>query len=289
MTPWAEQLWGVPAAIWIGTLSCVASFLAAILLTCIIDDPSQPALTLKAEEMDIAPLLSSDPREDLSLASTSVSPAIGVDVPSRSTTPGLAQPVQSQGDPQQPSILHHLPKMLRREASFVDSIHSVRFSPGLAKSGTGPSLYIQTDQKQSNQQRCSKVWRWMEQRWDDLKFFPVSFWLLCTLTVLLYGTVVPFNNIASDFLQSKWYHGNPRKAAAVMGIPDTIGAILVPIFGMVVDRFGKRASTLIGAAFIIVIVHSMLGFTMLNPIFAFLLLGIAYTMYGVALWPSIAW
>jgi nitrate/nitrite transporter NarK len=130
---------------------------------------------------------------------------------------------------------------------------------------------------------------WLRRWLADLEFFPSTFWLICTLTVLLYGTVVPFNNIASDFLQSKWYHDNPRKAAAVMGIPDTIGAILVPGFGLVVDRYGGRASTLIVSACIMVVVHFTLGFTSLSPVFAFSLLGVAYSMYGVALWPSIAW
>ncbi|KAF9995854.1 hypothetical protein BGZ79_010413 [Entomortierella chlamydospora] len=183
--------------------------------------------------------------------------------------------------PPQPSIMQHLPGILRRKASFAESINSVRFTPGLPKSGTRPSLHITTDRSQERE----TLW---SQWWSDLKFFPSTFWLICTLTVLLYGTVVPFNNVASDFLQSKWYHDNPRKAAAVMGIPDTIGAILIPGLGLIVDRYGKRASTLIVSAFIMVIVHSTLGFTMLNPIFAFSLLGIAYSMYGVALWPSIA-
>jgi len=186
---------------------------------------------------------------------------------------------------QPPTILAHLPGLLRREASFSGSVHSVRFTPGYAKSGTRPSLHIITDPSQHKDDQQDWWARW----WSDLKYFPSTFWLLCALTVLLYGTVVPFNNIASDFLQSKWYPGNPRRATAVMGIPDTLGAILVPGFGLVVDRYGGRASVLIASAFIMVVVHLTLGFTILSPVYAFSLLGIAYSMYGVALWPSIAW
>ncbi|KAI1318111.1 hypothetical protein EDD11_007163 [Mortierella claussenii] len=186
----------------------------------------------------------------------------------------------------QPTILQHLPGILRRETSFVESIHSIRFTPGLVKEGTHPSLHILTDQSTKELQQHEESW-WNQWR-NDLQHFPLTFWLICTLTVLLYGTVVPFNNVASDFLQSKWYPGNPRKAAAVMGIPDTIGALLVPGFGWIVDRYGRRASVLIVSAGVMVVVHSTLGFTMINPIFAFSLLGIAYSMYGVALWPSIA-
>lgn len=36
------------------------------------------------------------------------------------------------------------------------------------------------------------------------------------ISILLYGTVIPFNNIASDFLQSKWYPNDIETAGSVM-------------------------------------------------------------------------
>ena len=45
---------------------------------------------------------------------------------------------------------------------------------------------------------------------------PYSFWLLCAICISLYGTVVPFNTIASDFLMSKWYPGDTEMAGFVM-------------------------------------------------------------------------
>ncbi|KAF9196495.1 hypothetical protein BGZ49_002808 [Haplosporangium sp. Z 27] len=279
VTPWAEQKWDVPTAVWVGTLSCLGSFLSAVALTTLIGTTTPPK---DMEETENYSLLSgvtgvttddTDRTDDMNSEMYLTAPLANEE------DQNLLSP-HSQV-PFQPPIIPQFPGILRREASFVESINSVRFSPGIAKSGTRPSLYITTDR--SNEQET-----WWSQWWSDLKFFPSTFWLLCALTVLLYGTVVPFNNIASDFLQSKWYHNNPRKAAAVMGIPDTLGAVLVPGFGLVVDRFGRRASALIASALIMVIVHTTLGFTTLSPIFAFSLLGIAYTMYGVALWPSIA-
>ncbi|KAF9332347.1 hypothetical protein BG006_004770 [Podila minutissima] len=206
-------------------------------------------------------------------------------VSTRYLTPAISRDEDANTPMDRPPILNRLPGMLRREASFTESVHSVRYAPGYSKSGIRPSLHILTDQATLEH---SNRHLWWHHWWDDMRFFPLTFWLLCALTVLLYGTVVPFNNIASDFLQSKWYPGNPRKATAVMGIPDTLGAVLVPAFGIVVDRYGGRASTLIASALIMIIVHSTLAFTTLSPIYAFTLLGIAYTMYGVALWPSIA-
>ncbi|KAK3811729.1 MAG: major facilitator superfamily domain-containing protein [Linnemannia elongata] len=290
VTPWAEQKWDVPTAIWIGTLSCVASFLSAVVLVTLIGQPSLPVPDSKEHELDMTtPLLSAHfPR-----SSTFDQPDnMPLHLPTSGTDETLSPTFVKS--PSHPAILQHLPGILRREASFSESIRSVRFRPGYARSGTRPSLHIVTLQDESKQkprfrqQKEQHQDSWWRQWVADLEFFPSTFWLICALVVLLYGTVVPFNNIASDFLQSKWYHDNPRKAAAVMGIPDTLGAILVPGFGLVVDKYGGRASTLIASAAIMVVVHTTLGFTSLSPIFAFSLLGVAYSMYGVALWPSIA-
>ncbi|KAF9920262.1 hypothetical protein FBU30_009928 [Linnemannia zychae] len=292
VTPWVEQKWDVPTAIWVGTLSCVASFLSAVALVTIIHQPSSKDPNTKEHDPELTPLLSASLQRSPTFDQTD-SPRLHL--PTSDTDETLSPTLVRS--PSHPAILQHLPGILRREASFSDSVRSIRFKPGYPRSGTRPSLHIITtaqdddpkqNQEQEKQCMLQRQEAWWRQWLADLEFFPSTFWLICLITVLLYGTVVPFNNIASDFLQSKWYHDNPRKAAAIMGIPDTIGAVLVPGFGLVVDKYGGRASTLIASAFIMVIVHSTLGFTMISPIFSFSLLGVAYSMYGVALWPSIA-
>ncbi|KAH6577143.1 hypothetical protein BASA60_004222 [Batrachochytrium salamandrivorans] len=117
---------------------------------------------------------------------------------------------------------------------------------------------------------------------------PVSFWILCSVCILLYGTVIPFNNIASDFLMSKWYPGDTEMAGMVMSIPDSMSAVLVPLLGYLVDRYGGRALMLLGCAVVIAGVHLTLGLTMTNPILPMVLLGFSYSLYGVAIWPSVA-
>ncbi|KAI8593757.1 major facilitator superfamily domain-containing protein [Geranomyces variabilis] len=123
---------------------------------------------------------------------------------------------------------------------------------------------------------------------EEIAMFPWAFWLICLICVLLYGTVVPFNNIASDLLMSKWYPGDTQTAGTVMSIPDTMSALLVPICGMLVDRYGGRASLLVACALVIAGVHTTLGLTYINPVYPLVFLGLSYSMYGVAIWPSIA-
>ncbi|RKP03757.1 hypothetical protein CXG81DRAFT_16726 [Caulochytrium protostelioides] len=123
---------------------------------------------------------------------------------------------------------------------------------------------------------------------SDVAYFPPAFWLVCVICILLYGTVIPFNSIAQDLLMSKWYPNDARTAGAVMSIPDTLSAVLVPIFGFVVDRYGGRATLLGLCAITIMFVHLALGFSDASPVGPLVMLGLAYSLYGVAIWPSVA-
>ena len=67
-----------------------------------------------------------------------------------------------------------------------------------------------------------------------------------------------------------------------------MSAILVPFCGVIVDLYGCRASFLLLCSLIIMGVHLTLGLTMLNPVIPLIFLGISYSIYGVAIWPSIA-
>lgn len=67
-----------------------------------------------------------------------------------------------------------------------------------------------------------------------------------------------------------------------------MSAFLVPFCGILVDYYGGRASYLLWCALIIMAVHLTLALTEITPIVPLLFLGLSYSMYGVAIWPSIA-
>ncbi|KAJ3315161.1 hypothetical protein HDV04_004302 [Boothiomyces sp. JEL0838] len=122
----------------------------------------------------------------------------------------------------------------------------------------------------------------------DIRYLPISFWVLCVLCITLYGTVIPFNTTLSDFLMSKWYPGDPATAGLIMGIPDLLSAFVVPFFGYVVDRFGHRVLWLFFCSLGLAFSHLLLGLTDLTPIVGMVILGLSYSIYGVVLWPSVA-
>ncbi|KAG0304303.1 hypothetical protein BGZ98_005684 [Dissophora globulifera] len=113
------------------------------------------------------------------------------------------------------------------------------------------------------------------------------FWILCLCCISLYGAVVPFIHISSDFLQKKWYPDNPTKAGAIMSIPDIVSSVGSPLCGYIVDRLGHRARYIPVAALLLIWAHVQLGFTHITPIMAMCILGLAYSLFASVIWPCI--
>ncbi|KAI9223026.1 major facilitator superfamily domain-containing protein [Blastocladiella britannica] len=117
-----------------------------------------------------------------------------------------------------------------------------------------------------------------------------SFWALCALTVLLYGSTMPFIHISSDVIQSKWYSGDAARAGAAMAIPDLTCAVLTPLLGLLVDRtrvppalFLPLASVLLVAGHAMVFVFPPLS----SPWPALLVIGTGSAAFAATLWPVV--
>ncbi|KAI9336068.1 major facilitator superfamily domain-containing protein [Obelidium mucronatum] len=123
-----------------------------------------------------------------------------------------------------------------------------------------------------------------------LKTLPPEFWMICLLCILLYGTIIPFNNTVSDFLMEKWYPNDTVTAGMELrySIPDSISTFLVPFSGFYIDNYGHKVTLLLACGIIVSSAHLMLGLTECNPIPSMFALGIAYSVYGAAIWGSIA-
>ncbi|KAJ3412975.1 hypothetical protein HDV05_008690 [Chytridiales sp. JEL 0842] len=263
-------MWNVPSAVWVGSMTCYMSFMCALILSAIIK--SHPN------------------GEDSSTPTTPESNKI-------STQQAVVPVNYGTGMFREPELLEteHTAETLSKEndSSTEDGdIPQQDFSSNSRAlnepTDATPLLFKQVEdnggirlQIQSHQGRPWSIF-------TDILSFPFSFWLVCSICILLYGTVIPFNNIVSDFLMSKWYPNDTETAGLVMSIPDTLSAFLVPICGIIVDKYGHRATVLLFCAIVIACVHLTLGLTMLTPVIPLVFLGISYSLYGVALWPSIA-
>jgi MFS family permease len=131
---------------------------------------------------------------------------------------------------------------------------------------------------------------------DVLKFQGL-FWVLCLSCVSVYCAVLPFNNIASDFISYKWLvkpgerptPATEKHANNLMAIIYLVSGVLSPVMGGVIDRIGMRAVVATGAAGLVAAVHAVMGLSTLYPLVPLILLGVAYSFYAAALWPSVAY
>jgi MFS family permease len=120
---------------------------------------------------------------------------------------------------------------------------------------------------------------------------PRMFWGCALLCLILYCTILPFNNIASAFFVETWFADLPlaqaqQKAGNAMSVMFLVSAIGTPPFGALVDLVGMRAHFLLASSFLATATYTM--FAMLPPAVMSLCLGIVYTVFAGALWPTFA-
>jgi MFS family permease len=76
-------------------------------------------------------------------------------------------------------------------------------------------------------------------------------------------------------------------ADRVMSIPYIVSAVLSPMLGGVVDRIGQRAVLIATAPLVLAMAHLLLAFGTSSPILPLVGQGLAYTLFGSVLWPSV--
>ncbi|KAI8360280.1 major facilitator superfamily domain-containing protein [Mortierella sp. GBAus27b] len=109
-----------------------------------------------------------------------------------------------------------------------------------------------------------------------------SFWVLFVMTLLLVGVQVPFNSIHAGFLQMRWYHNDPQKAAQIMTVPDLLSSVLILPLGYFVDHYGQKSWLFMLSGLIIGFSHFVLGIIPIStPVPALMALGVASAIGAV--------
>lgn len=130
-----------------------------------------------------------------------------------------------------------------------------------------------------------------EVAFSDVLKLPAIFWLLTALCVILYCAILPFNNIASAFFVETWFRGLPlaqaqQQAGNVMSILFLVSAFGTPPFGGVVDMVGLRAHFLLLSSILLFVTYALIA--VIPPMTSMLGLGVVYTIFAGALWPTFA-
>lgn len=91
--------------------------------------------------------------------------------------------------------------------------------------------------------------------------------------------MVPYNNVASDYLETRYFRERPVDANAAMSIPDTVSMLLIPILGFYVDRTGGRVNVILMGSLALIAGHWLLatGVSRACAIVALFILGFGYS------------
>jgi MFS family permease len=142
---------------------------------------------------------------------------------------------------------------------------------------------------------------------DELRFgqlfrFPLPYWYVVALCVVFYSTVFPFRAFAINYFQQA--HGLDRATAGALSSFLPMAAIIAtPLFGLWVDRVGRRATFM--AAGSLAILPLFLAVTYLPPgpavplpggavvpltlLACITLFGLVFSLIPAVVWPSVAY
>ena len=125
--------------------------------------------------------------------------------------------------------------------------------------------------------------------WKDLLTFDASFWYITGLCLTFYAAIFPFRSFAIKFFQEGY--GMTRPAAGQLNafLPQA-AMIATPLFGLLVDKIGKRALFMaMGSLIIIPAYLLMLPSLHVTPYISMTLIGISFSLIPAIMWPSVAY
>ncbi|MFH2000260.1 MAG: MFS transporter [Planctomycetota bacterium] len=114
-----------------------------------------------------------------------------------------------------------------------------------------------------------------------------SYLLIALLCTAFYSAVFPFQDYLADLLTHKYGYSSIKAGDFTSLIPWG-AAVFTILFGAFVDWKGKRATLMIGGAFLLTTCILAFGLTGITPWILVPCLGIAFSLVPAALWPAVA-
>ncbi len=161
----------------------------------------------------------------------------------------------------------------------------------LAAALTGVSLlaaiaYLWVDQYRSAGDSSTEKHAWFH--WRDLTRFDASFWYIAALNVLFASVFFPFRStFAIVFFQDA-----KKLSLADAGLVNSwvfFAAIFAtPVFGLIANRFGRRAMLLTIGAALMPATFAILGLTHWSLWISTVLMGLSFSVIPAVIWPSTA-
>ncbi len=122
----------------------------------------------------------------------------------------------------------------------------------------------------------------------DLFKFGVSYWYIVALCVTFYSAIFPFQTFAVKFFIEA--HGTSREFGGFLSSTLTLFAMIAtPLFGLWVDRIGKRALLMMFGSLLLIPVYLMMAYSHVSLYVPMVLMGVAFSLIPAVMWPSVAY
>jgi MFS family permease len=123
---------------------------------------------------------------------------------------------------------------------------------------------------------------------SDLFKFGLSYWLIVGLCITFYSAIFPFQTFAVKFFMEA--HGTSREFGGFLSSMLTLFAMIAtPLFGLMVDRVGKRALFMMFGSMLLIPVYLMMAYTHVNLYVPMAMMGIAFSLIPAVMWPAVAY
>jgi MFS family permease len=122
----------------------------------------------------------------------------------------------------------------------------------------------------------------------DLFAFPRSYVWVVLLCVTFYSAIFPFQTFAIKFFQDA--HGVSREHAGFLSSIITLfSMIFTPLFGLWVDRVGRRSLFMMFGSLLLVPVYLIMAYSNLALWVPMAVMGVAFSLVPAVMWPSVAY
>ena len=142
---------------------------------------------------------------------------------------------------------------------------------------------------------------------DKLEFrgifrFEMSYWLVVGLCFTFYSAIFPFRTFAIDLFTNKILsaHGGSHaiesvrvlsleQAGRLNSLLPLAAMIATPLFGLLVDKVGKRALFMMFGSLLLMPVYLMIAYSPISLYVPVSMMGIAFSLIPAVMWPAVAY
>ena len=123
---------------------------------------------------------------------------------------------------------------------------------------------------------------------SDLFRFTKSYWFVVALCVTFYSAIFPFRGFSIKFFMEAWELTRDT-AGQFNSVLPLAAMVATPLFGLLVDKVGKRALFMVFGSFLMMPVFLMMAYHVTPLVVPVAMMGIAFSLIPAVMWPSVAY